>query len=87
MLIQEQSSLLSMIKECDNIFSCHTPITINEDNNALRVICISCKHTYIIRKDWRGVPLNREYSKIYKKEILQPNTLLFYKYYPQHMRT
>lgn len=76
-----------MIKECDNISACHSPITLNEDNNAIRVLCTTCKNSYIIRKDWRGVSLNREYSKIFKKEILQPNSNLFYKYYSQHLRT
>lgn len=66
---------------------CHKPITIGEDNNALRWLCTECKESGIIRKDWRGVPLNREYSKVYRREILQPNTNLFYKYYSQHLRT
>lgn len=73
--------------ECDNISYCHNPITIGEDQNALRVLCTQCKNQYIIRKDWRGVPLNRDYSNIFRKEILQGNDNLFYKYYSMHMRT
>lgn len=76
-----------MPKRCDNVSSCHSPITIGEDANALRWLCTTCKHTGIIRKDWRGVPLNRQYADVYKKEILQPNANLFYKYYPSYLRT
>lgn len=81
------STTILMIKQCDNIIACHNPITIGEDNNALRWHCKNCKQTGIIRKDWRGVNFNREYSKIYKKEILQPHEPLFYKYYPHYMRS
>lgn len=73
--------------ECDNTSYCHNPITIGEDQNALRVLCTQCKNQYIIRKDWRGVPLNRDYSNTFRKEILQGNDNLFYKYYSMHMRT
>lgn len=76
-----------MITECNNLSKCHNPITLNEDNNALRVLCTECKNQYIIRKDWRGIPLNREYSKVFKREILQPNSSLFYKYYPNYLNT
>ncbi len=76
-----------MITPCNNIEKCHKPITLGEDNNALRWYCTECKHSGIIRKDWRGVILNREYSKIFRKEILQPSDNLFYKYYPMYMRT
>lgn len=73
--------------ECDNVAFCHNPITIAEDESALRAICTQCKNQYIIRKDWRGVIDNRQYSKIFRKETLQPHQNLFYKYYPQHLRT
>jgi hypothetical protein len=76
-----------MTFECDNVAYCHDPVTIGEDTNALRVLCKQCKHQYVIRKDWRGMPDNREYSKLYKKEVLQPNDNLFYRYYPQHLKT
>lgn len=69
--------------ECDNISKCHNPITIGEDDNALRVLCSECKNQYIIRKDWRGVPDNKQYSEIFRRETLQGHQDLFYKYYPQ----
>jgi len=73
--------------ECDNLSFCHNPVIINEDNSAQRVICTQCKYQYVLRKDWRGVFENKEYSKIFRKETLQPHQNLFYKYYSQHLRT
>lgn len=74
------------MKECDNISACHDPITIGEDSSAMRVYCKNCKHQYVIRKDWRGIPVNRDYIKIFKRDVLQGNDNLFYKYYPQHLK-
>jgi hypothetical protein len=73
-----------MIKECDNIQNVHNPIVIS-DEGALRVICNQCKRQYVIRKDWRGVCLNRQYSKIFKRDVLQGSDNLFYKVHPQFL--
>lgn len=72
---------------CDNKHKCHAPEVIKEDNEAMRVICVECKHQYVLRKDYRGVPENRAYSKIYKRDILQGNDNLYYCYYPTNLRT
>ncbi len=77
-----------MSYECDNISNCHDPITIGEDRNALRVFCKQCKHQYVIRKDPNtGAPEKREYARIFKRDTLQGNDNLFYKIYPQYLRT
>jgi hypothetical protein len=55
--------------------------------NAARVICKECKEQYVIRKDHRGVPLNRQYAEIFKRDILQSNQNLFYRYFPKYLRT
>lgn len=73
------------LRSCDNTSRCHEIKTILEDENALRVICIECKNQLVIRKDWRGIPENRQYSKVFKKDILQGNDNLFYKYHPQYL--
>lgn len=73
--------------ECDNIAFCHDCVIIGEDSSTQRVFCKQCKNQYVIHKDWRGVLDNRMYSKLFRKEILQPNTNLFYKYYPTYLRT
>ena len=72
---------------CDNVSNCHDPIVIGEDSNATRVICKICKEQFVIRKDWRGVHLNRQWSEVFKRDVLQGNDNLFYKIYPKHLRT
>ena len=76
------------MNECDNKKRCHDPYVIEEDENAMRVICKGCKYRYIIRKDYvKGVPENRSYIKVFRRLTLQGNTNLFYKYYPQYLNT
>jgi hypothetical protein len=75
------------MKYCNNISDCHNPYVINEDANALRWICNNCKQIGIIRKDWRGVPENREYSRVFKRDVLQGNDNLLYKYHPEFLKT
>jgi hypothetical protein len=71
------------MKECDNKSACHS-LAILSDSDLLRVICTQCKHQYFIRKvPGKNVPLNRQYQKIFKKDTLQGNDNLFYKYNPQ----
>ena len=73
---------------CDNLSACHNPIVIKEDLNAMRVLCTNCKNQYIIRKDYiKDVPENRQYSQIFKKDILQGNDNLLYKYHPEFLKT
>jgi hypothetical protein len=75
------------VRACDNVSSCHTPFVI-ADGDAMRVICETCKRTYIIRKDPnKGVPEMRQYQKIFKKDTLQGNDNLLYKYHEELMRT
>lgn len=54
--------------------------------NAARVFCKECKEQYVIRKDYRGVPLNRQYAEIFKRDILQGGDNLLYKYRPQFLK-
>lgn len=71
--------------ECNNKSNVHDPIMIAEDLSALRVICKICKHQYVIRKNFNLTPENRQYSKIFKRDILQPRENLFYKVYPHYL--
>jgi hypothetical protein len=74
--------------KCNNISKTHNPKTIVDGDTALRVLCIECRHQFTLRKDpFKKVPENREYSKIYKRDILQGKDNLFYKYYSQYMTT
>ena len=72
---------------CDNKSSCHKPVIVAEDLNAMRVLCTECKHQFVIRKDpFKDVPEKRQYIKIFRREALQGNDNLFYKYYDQYIR-
>lgn len=73
---------------CNNISECHNPVTIGEDINALRVYCKICNAIIIIRKSpITGAPEKKHYAEVFKRDILQGNDNLFYKYYPQWLRT
>lgn len=73
---------------CDNQAYCHNPIIIGEDKNAIRVACDHCWAMAIIRKHpVKNVPENRQYSKFFKKDILQGDDNLFYKYHSELLNT
>lgn len=69
---------------CDNIRACHTPRIIN-DNDAIVAICETCKEFGIFRMDRQGRPDNKEYSKFFRRDILQAESNLYYKYHPEKM--
>ena len=74
-----------MIKYCENISYCHDVKEL-ADTDTMRVICKNCKQQHIIRKEpVKDVPEKRSYAKIYKKDILQGNDNLFYKYHPEYL--
>ena len=72
---------------CDNVARAHSPVIISDDINAVRVLCSECKVQEVIRKDWRGVPENRQYSRFFKRDVLQGNDNLLYKYHPELLAT
>jgi hypothetical protein len=73
---------------CDNTSNCHDPETIGEDSSALRVHCKNCHATIVIRKDPNtGAPEKKQYAEVFKRWILQGSDKLFYRYYPQHLKT
>lgn len=74
-------------RSCDNVSRAHTPRIIEEDDDAIRAICDTCKEQRVFRKDWRGVPLNRDWIEFFKKDTLQGSDNLLYKYHPEFLRT
>jgi hypothetical protein len=71
---------------CNNISQTHNLITI-DDSEALRVICSQCKKQFVIRKDpFTGAPEKRQYAKVFKRDILQGNDNLLYKYRPDFLK-
>lgn len=65
---------------CNNLSCCHNPDVINEDNNAILVFCKECGDTVRIGKDIKGSPEHRIYSEFFKRELVQPDHPLYYKY-------
>lgn len=51
----------------------------------MRVYCSECKWHETIRKDWRGVPENRQYIKFFARDTLQGNDNLLYKYHSEFL--
>jgi len=65
---------------CNNLDSCHDPEIIGEDNSAILVVCRECYKEELIGKDSKGSPETLAYSEFFKRELLQPDAPLFYKY-------
>lgn len=65
---------------CDNFSTCHDAIVIGEDNSAIYVHCTQCFKTERIGKDTKGSPEHRAYSEWFKKDFVQPDHPLYYKY-------
>lgn len=60
----------------DGINSCHDlKYLINEPEHIL-VYCVNCKHRYYVKPQDK-----KACAKLFKKDILQPNSNLYYKYY------
>lgn len=70
---------------CDNINNCHDNIVINEEHSGIRVRCKLCGEINVLRKDIDGRFNNREYAKIFKRDIVQVGTNLYYKIHPDKM--
>ena len=66
--------------KCDNESICHDSQIIGEDNNAILVYCSQCGQQERLGKDIKGSPENRVYTQWFKKDTLQPDFPLYYKY-------
>jgi len=65
---------------CNNYSSCHNAEVLNEDNSAILVYCTHCGAQERIGKDIKGTPELRLYSEWFKKDVLQPDAPLYYRY-------
>ena len=74
-----------MIKPCDNISDVHDPRLISETGDGVRYICDKCKEQFVLRIGEDGRMENREYTKVFKKDLLQPHDNLYFKLYPEKM--
>lgn len=65
---------------CNNISACHNVNVLNDDNSAIWVYCNECGATERIGKDIKGNPEHRAYSNFFKRELVQPDHPLYYRY-------
>lgn len=71
--------------ECDNKKEVHNPVIFNENPNGLGWYCRNCNRTGYLRKDKDGSPHNKEYLKIFYRDVVQSNKPLYYKIHPEKM--
>lgn len=69
----------------DNINSVHKMKVLDGLEEAVVAFCERCKQKYVIRRDKQGRPEQPKYSKIFKRDTLQPHMNLYYKEYPNKM--
>jgi hypothetical protein len=74
-----------MITLCNNISNTHSPRLIKEEADGVRYICDICKGQFVLRIGTDGRMDNREYTKVFKKDLLQPHDNLFFKIFPERM--
>lgn len=75
-----------MSYECNNVSACHHLVDIFDGDSGMRVLCKDCKRQYVIRKDsYKRVPEIRQYVKMFRKDALQGNDNLFYKYHDNYL--
>ena len=65
---------------CDNIANCHNAEIIADDNCAIRTYCNWCGTEERIGRNKNGDPEHRLYGEWYKKDFVQPDHPLYYKY-------
>lgn len=70
---------------CDNKNSVHNNEIINETPDGIRVRCKECKEINVLRMDKDGRMNNRKYSKVFKRDLLQPGENLYYKIHSDKM--
>jgi len=70
---------------CDNKNNVHTNIIINETSDGIRTRCVKCGEINILRIDPNGRMDNKEYSRVFKADTLQPQDNLYYKLFPNKM--
>jgi hypothetical protein len=70
--------------KCDNRNNVHDPIQIADDPGGLRYICKTCKEVMILRRGYDRFN-NKEYTKVFKRDLLQPHDNLYFKVYPNRM--
>ena len=74
-----------MIRPCDNLSDTHDNILIKEEKDGVRYLCKICKQQNVMRIGEDGRMDNREYTKVFKRDILQPSDNLYFKVHEYKM--
>ena len=72
---------------CDNVSSLHLVEIIHDDASAIVGHCKICGDQQVFRKDPDGRVDNHTYSEFFKRDIIQPDQTLFFKYHPERVET
>lgn len=73
------------MRYCDGVSQVHDPLVIN-DIDAVVAVCRLCKQQIVLRMDKEGRMNNRDYTKFFKRDILQPSENLYYKVHPEYLQ-
>lgn len=74
-----------MIKPCDNISNVHDNVMIIHEQDGVRYICKICNQQNVLRIGADGRMENRNYARVFKRDLLQPHDNLYFKVYPNKM--
>lgn len=72
---------------CNNISALHWPEVLNDSGGAIVAHCKLCHAIGIFRYDGEGRPNNREYSKWFKRDTIQQDHPLYFKYHESQVAT
>lgn len=71
--------------ECDNVTNAHLMVELT-GKGGMVYYCRLCRRTYYLRTNKHGAPNNREYTKLFYRDIVQPSKPLYFKVHPEKMR-
>lgn len=67
------------MKPCDNRNNVHDNIIINQQEDGIRTRCKICGQINVIRIGFDGRMDNRKYAKIFKRDIAQEGSNVYYR--------
>jgi hypothetical protein len=73
------------MRRCNNVSALHWPLILADQDGAVVAYCKLCGEQKVFRKDPTGRMNNTEYSKWFKRDIIQNSQPLYYKYHESDM--
>ena len=74
-----------MTKICDNVSNVHDNVMVKHESDGVRYRCKICNQINVLRIGADGRMENRNYTKVFKRDLLQPHDNLYFKIYPDKM--